>query len=347
MVWIKRNLYFLIGSVVALALMGLAGWYLYSQWTLNNTILEGLNAKYADLDRLNNLNPNPGEKGPGKVDNVEAAQHQEQELRAFNLKTRPHFERIPRIPDQPNVSESDFAREVAVTLNRMQHEASNANVALPKPDYGFSFEAERSLMRFGVGLDALSVQLGEVKAISEVLLQARINALEGLRRERVSEDDSKGPPTDYLEERSTTNQLAVLTPYEVSFRCFTPELASVLAGFAGSPHGMIVKTINVELAPATPEEAPGAAAGAITPAIRPPVIYTPPVRRLTPEEEFARRYGQPSTPTPRPVPPPSYLPAPVAAPAPGKGGLPTVLDEKQLKITMLVNIVKLAAPKAK
>ena len=29
--WIKRNLYFLVGSFVALVLMGLAGWYLYSK----------------------------------------------------------------------------------------------------------------------------------------------------------------------------------------------------------------------------------------------------------------------------------------------------------------------------
>ena len=52
MLWIKRNLYFLIGSVVALALMGAAGWYLYSKWQLNNEIVEKLNAEYAELQRL-------------------------------------------------------------------------------------------------------------------------------------------------------------------------------------------------------------------------------------------------------------------------------------------------------
>ena len=38
MSWIKRNLFFVIGSVVALALMGLAGWFLYTKWNLNNQI---------------------------------------------------------------------------------------------------------------------------------------------------------------------------------------------------------------------------------------------------------------------------------------------------------------------
>ena len=75
------------------------------------------------------------------------------------------------------------------------------------------------------------MQLGEVKGICEVLFEAKVNSLDNLRRERVSADDSKGPQTDYLGEKSVTNELAVLTPYEVTFRCFSSELAAVLAGF--------------------------------------------------------------------------------------------------------------------
>ena len=60
MSWIKRNLYFVIGSVIALALMGLAGWYLYSNWQLNNEILEKLNADYEQLRKYNAQNPHPG-----------------------------------------------------------------------------------------------------------------------------------------------------------------------------------------------------------------------------------------------------------------------------------------------
>ena len=57
MSWIKRNLGFVIGSFVALVLMGLAGWYLYSKWNLNNSIVGQLDEQYAELDRLNKLNP--------------------------------------------------------------------------------------------------------------------------------------------------------------------------------------------------------------------------------------------------------------------------------------------------
>ena len=51
--WIKRNIMFVAGSVVALVLMGLAGFYLYSEMGKNSKSLEKLNAEYAELDRLN------------------------------------------------------------------------------------------------------------------------------------------------------------------------------------------------------------------------------------------------------------------------------------------------------
>ena len=57
-----------------------------------------------------------------------------------------------------------------------------------------------------------------------------------------------GLPT--IERQPVTNNLAVMTPYGVTFRGFSPELAQVLDGFAASPHGFIVKAINVQPASA-------------------------------------------------------------------------------------------------
>ena len=68
--WIKRNLYFLIGSLVALALLGLGGWYLYSKWQLNNEILGKLDEQYTELKRLNGQSPHPGSD---QVNNINAA----------------------------------------------------------------------------------------------------------------------------------------------------------------------------------------------------------------------------------------------------------------------------------
>jgi hypothetical protein len=355
--WIKRNLYFLIGSLVAVALMGLAGWYLYSKWDLNNTLLGQLDAQYAELKRLSEQKPHPGS---GKVDNIQAAKDQQKELRAWIEKACGHFQRIAPIPvsDSGKISAEDFTFALSRTIERLHHDAEAASVTLPPKNsagqtYSFSFEEQRPRLSFAPGsLAPLSVQLGEVKAICDVLFQAKVNALDGLRRERVSDDDQKGPQTDYLSDTSVTNELAVLTPYEVTFRGFSTELAAVLSGFASSPYGIIVKSINVEQAPAAATEQPGVTP---TPAYVPQVqMYIPPPNPRAAERSataaFNDRYGlsgrravaPPPQPAPQPVYSYAYTPA---ATARTKGGLPTVLDEKQLKITMALVVVKLTCPK--
>jgi hypothetical protein len=336
--------------------MGMAGWYLYSKWQLNNQILGQLNDAYAELDKLNNQNPHPGS---GKVNNIQAAKEQRQELLNFLKRTREYFLRIRPIPDSPKVSSQEFTTALHETVSRLQHQATNSSVVLPA-DYFFSFAAQKSKVTFAAGsLEPLSVQLGEIKAICDVLFAAKINSLDQIRRERVSTDDDSGPATDFLSEKSVTNELAILTPYELTFRGFSSELAAVLTGFASSPYGMVVKSINVEQAPTSTEETPG-----VMPVVAAAVpVYTPTAadeqRRQALEQRDAQmrmmmRYGfRPGTgpyrpgagirPYPTPQPPPV---APVAAPAPtGKGGLQTVIEEKQLKITLVLNIVKLAAPK--
>ena len=182
----------------------------------------------------------------------------------------------------------------------LQHEADAASVALP-PKYNFSFEAQRSLVKFSGNLGALPAQFGEVKTIAEIFYAARVNSLDGIQRVRVSDDDANGPQADYFDDHSVTNNLAVLTPYQITFRSFSPEIAQVLAGFAASPHGFIVKDISVQTAGALAATSPDA-----------------------------------------PAPPP---PPPGPAVTPGKGGLQTVLNEQLLRVTLVVEVVKLLPQK--
>jgi hypothetical protein len=353
--WIKRNLYFLIGSLVALALMGLAGWYLYSKWQLNNDILGQLDEQYAKLKRLGEQTPHPGY---GNVDNVDAAKKQDQQLRAYIQKAQQFYQRCPPIPvpEGAKLTSQEFSSALSRTLDQLQRDATKASVTLPPKDstgqpYSFSFAAQSKSLAYASGsLEPLSVQLSEVKAICTVLFDAKVNALEYIRRERVSDDDSKGPQTDYLPEKSVTNELAVMSPYEVRFLCFSSELAATLAGFASAPCGLMVKSINVESAPiVAPVVDPNATPGMILPA------YAPPVGQPTmrPEDMLARRYGMrgpgggrldPRAMMPRPMPVPQAAPPPAPTPA-NRGGLPLALDEKQLKITLMLNAVKLIPPK--
>jgi hypothetical protein len=357
MSWLKRNLFFVIGSLVALILMGLAGWFLYSKWSLNNEVLGKLNSDYEELKRLNSQPLHPGF---GSVNNIKLAKDQRDQLLEFIKKTRPYFDPIPRIPDLPKITDRDFSAALSQTIEQLRNEATNASVALPPDNYSFSFTSQKAKISFAAGsLDRVAIQLGEIKVLSEIFFDAKVNSLDNVRRERVSQDDSFGLQSDYLGDKTTTNALAVLTPYEVTFRSFSSELAAVLGGLASSPHSFLVKTVNVELAPAVAAPEP----------TTPTVVYQQVMAQPNPMQEaisqqqqqsdanaaFARRYGvgaggqnnlggvayrglnsgQP--------PPTFYAPPPTGVPgsAPAnKGGLPTVLDEKLLKITLDLYIVK-------
>jgi hypothetical protein len=342
--WIKRHLYFVVGSAAAFLLMVVASLYLFSNWKLNNDNLEKLNAKYAELVRFSRLDPHPGSE---KVDNVRAARADQERVQAAIVKVRRHFTPIAPIPDSPRVNSEEFAAALRRTIDQLQRDATNASVMLP-PRYGFSFEAQRPLLRFVPGsLEPLSAQLGDIKAISDILFRAKVNSLDNIRRERISTDDNSGPQSDYLEQKSVTNDLAVLSPYEVTFQCFSPELAAVLAGFANVSSGIIIKSINVEPSPAaTQMDMPG---GMPAPVMyyAPPPTATPQPRfpQMAEEEAFARRYGLEGPAVPRfPQPPPRqpiYAPQPTLGTVSGRGGLPTVLNEKQLRVTLVVDVIKL------
>ena len=363
MSWIKRNLYFLIGTVVALALLGLAGFYLYSKWSLNNKVLEDLTQKHEDLKKLNSQNPHPGS---GNINNIDTAREQIKEVKTAITKTRPYFEKIGPIPDLPKITDFEFSTALAETVTQLARSAANNSVLVPTNavgGYSFSFQAERNRMGFAAGsLPALARQLGEVKALCEVFFAAKVNSLDYIRRERVSPDDAAGSQSDYLPEKSITNALAILSPYEISFHCFSPEFGAVLSGLANSSHNFIVQYVNVEPAPLV----------AMEPTMTPTVTYQPqPIPAaptMTPEQQFQQRYGTGfgrrsdgesgdaafraryglgpggKLPGPQPQPPPTVFAQPSA---PARTALPTVIDEKQLKVTLLVNVVKLIpAPQA-
>jgi hypothetical protein len=334
--WIKRNLFFVIGATVALLLMVGAGFYTWSGWRNNAQAREEINAKYGELTSLINRTPNPGS---GKVDNIKAAREQHQQAAEVIEKVAGRFAAIPAIPPGTNVTAEAFAYGLVTTIYRLQNAATNAGVIVP-PRYSFSFEQQSRALNFAAGsVRPLAVQLGEVNALVEVLIAAKINSLEAIQRERVSSDDMAGPASDYLDQKSETNELAILSPYQVTFRCFTPELALVLCGFAGSAHGIIVKSVNVEPAAATYVD-PMAAAPIYMP--QPQMQPNPafPPRNRYAEEAFRERYGiGPGGRTPQPVAPPPVYAQPGVYPTTTTPR--TVLDEKQLTVTMLVHVVKL------
>lgn len=311
--WIKRNLLFVIVGAVALGLLGGAGFYIYQSWTRNSEKFDRLNEIYGKLKELQSQTPAPGNE---KVDNSKIAKEQQRQIREWVASTEKYFQPIPPIPSGAVTSES-FARALSSTVDQLQGVAKNAGIGLPD-QYFFSFKAQsRELNIASPG--PLAVQLGEVRAIAEILFSAKINALDGIQRGRVSGDDANGPQGDYVDERTVTNNLAVITPYVVSFRCFTPELSRVIAAFATSSNAFLIKAVNIQPAGATTtgatttEMAPGMPPGMMPPGMMPGQIFAMP-----------------------------GVAQPTASPSgAAKGTLPTVLKEQLLRISLELELVKL------
>ncbi len=78
MAWIKRNLFFVIGGILALGLLGAAGYYNYKGWSHNSAAFDKLNQIYGTLRNLTGKKPSPGND---KVDNIAAAREQERQIR--------------------------------------------------------------------------------------------------------------------------------------------------------------------------------------------------------------------------------------------------------------------------
>jgi hypothetical protein len=307
MAWIKRNLFFAIGGILALGLLGWAGYYNFKGWSHNQAKLKELTDIQNALRKYATQKPSPGND---KIDNIKTAKEQERELQDWIRRAGDCFKPIVPIPNTGTnaVSSEAFASALRRSIDQLQPDAETASVTLP-PQYAFSFTEQKKLVKFDLGsLGLLAEQLGEVKAIAGVLYAARVNALDGIQRVRVSADDTAASQADYFEGHSETNNLAVLAPYQITFRSFTPEVAEVLSRFASSPHGFIVKSVNVQPA--------GAFAG-------------------TAASDGDREMGQPGPMGgPMPLPPPS-----------GPSGRGTVLNEQLLRVTLTVEVVKLLPKK--
>jgi hypothetical protein len=331
--WIKRNLFFVVGGVITLVLLGAAGYYIYKGWSANSDASAKLNELYATLSQINQ---EPQQPGNDKIDNMQTAKDQDKQVEAWISQAVTYFHPVPSIPPSP-VTSKTFSSALNTTVYQLRQEAKSANVNFP-PDYNFSFQAQSTKLTISSGLEPLAEQLGQVKAISEILFGAGVNDLLSIQRVRVSDDDATATASDYIDDRPVTNSLAIVTPYLVTFQTFSPELAKVFVGFATATNPFIAKLVSVQ--PANPSGAPELTAN---PAPMPQMAnYPHGIVPVNPHDVPGAGYPPPGYP---PGVPPGY-PPPQAMPAasPGRGGLQTVLKEQLLRIAVQVEIVKLLPP---
>ena len=309
MAWIKRNLLFVVGLAVAVALLGVGVFYLLGSMSQADSASNELETMNQKLDELVGHDPFPSNE------NIEKIRAQQKRVADFKAQAKGKFSEEAKPESFDNAS---FKTVLEETIGSLEHEAERSGVRLPDK-YDFTFSDQRKRLQLAPNaLAPLVTELRDLSDVCHILFGAKIHSLVSLKRPGVGTNEAPGS-TDLLSKKVVTNTVAgaVVYPYEVSFQCFSSELGAVLTGLIAAPQNYVIKTVNVERGTALE-----------TPAVA-PVAINPAMGGMDPA--LARRYG--IRPQAAPV---------VAQPATRVGE--TVLDEKPLKITLGIELVKLMPP---
>ncbi len=331
MVWIKRNLFFVISAAVGLFVTGYCAWLLCNSLKENAGVSEEYRTTHDAEEAIRQKSPYPSKE------NIQAAKADQERVRLFLADFRKSFALFPAPPVK---DEKGFKTYLEDTLIRFRGEATNAGVLLP-PDYSFAFSGLIGRLTYpAASIGPWMQELEEIDAILDILCRAKINYLGGLQRVPVSTDDSG--TGDLLAAAAVTNQWGIVTPYKITFRGFSAEIAAVMEGFARSSNCFIIQAIVVgpdtSVQPLVVQPAPQQPAAGYAPrpqSPNPPQNANPGLNRFRGRPDFPW-----SRPAPAPVAAAPVAAAPVAAASPS---VVTILSENPLLVTVSINVVKLKA----
>ena len=313
MVWIKRNLVLVVSGLVGLVLIGLGTYLVLSGLARNKELSEEVEVTRTRASQLYDANPFPGQT------NIDTARKEMESLRASIGKAQRHLSPVP-------LEKMDLKRFMAFrdeTLNELRVAAKRAGTALPDDRYAFSFATQRDRTQFSKDFLHVAEQMAEVRVLSMMLFDARVNRIGNIRRAKASDDDRSSTfASDYtaLDVMPDAAGHMVSHPYEFTFYCFSTEVADVLNRLERSTNSFLLKAIQVE-----PEDSKN------TEGVGAPQIL-PGSERTSPPPPPRPRFPQPPS-TNRVVTP--VPPRPTAAAA-GNDRPVTLLKEKRLKVTLLI-----------
>lgn len=336
MLWIKRNLVLVIGIVVSLALLGGAGFYLYDNFEENWDRDDDLDKLKVKLDALR-MGTFPSEA------NISTVRSNISQIGKFTGEA----ERL-LVHEPVKMGTVPFSVQLPRVLDEMRRAATNASVELP-PKYEFTFGEVKAMPRIpSYGLEPLAGRLSEVGTICSVLFKARVRGIESIQRVAAFADEPKG--VDLLLDRAeqtnvlSTNIVVTVTPYRVVFRGFSGDLSAVLNHLSLTRDFFVVRQVDVE--PATP----GLSQGMQMQNMMDPSGMMP-IPTMSPSP-FGGPGGpgfppggvgglaNPMTPGGMARPPAPKGPAGATGPQMPKSSLTKVLDEQQMRITLVLDVIK-------
>lgn len=236
MPWIKKNLTLVLGGLVGLVLLAGSGFFLFSQLNRESEVDAQLLAKKEEWTALNDRNPFPDDK------NIRATKEEAARVQKVAAELRETIRPVP----VPEVRDTYGLRLlIETTISELSQEADDAGVNVPD-HYAFTFQRLREHAGDfnSNGIPKIAEQVSQVATLCRVLFDAKVHSLDTFRRASVLKEETG---SDYLTKKGITNSFGVVrTPYDLSFRSFTTELAAVLNGLAELDQVVVIKTINIE-----------------------------------------------------------------------------------------------------
>ena len=322
--WIKKNLLFVVGLAVSVVLLIGAVLFLFQASDAKEQAGALLQEKNQQLDALVKREVYPNRS------NVEAAKAEQKRVSGFIRAARASFGSFETAAALDNASFKSLLESTIATLER---QAGQSGVKLPGDKFSFTFGEQRKQLQLPANtLAPLARQLSDVEHLCQILFAAKVHSLVSLKRSSVGTNETFGN-SDILSKKTTTNTVvgAAIFPYEVTFQCFSSELSEVIDGLRLAGDFYLLKTINIEPAGATDPSAAGNVSTAVGGVAGPGGMDPALAARYGLGGRYGGRYGGGAA-----------QPAPTPAVAPTKPNEP-VLDEKPLKVTMGVEVIKLAA----
>ncbi len=323
--WIKKNVLFVAGLAVAALLLAGSVFYLMDGSAAKEGAEAGLSEKNQQLDALVKREVYPNRE------NVEKAKAEQARVAGFISAAK---QKLTRAESVTNLDNAAFKSLLETTILSLERQAAEGGVKLPDDKFGFTFGEQRKQLQLpSAALAPLAAELADIQQICELLFAAKVHSIIGLKRPGVVTNEGFGN-SEILSLKPVTNDVAraVSLRYEVSFQSFSSELAEVIDQLKFADDFYIVKSINVE---------PAGSATAVDPALTAqPTMMGPGGMGMDPA--LASRYGFGARGGRYGAAAPQFRPAVTQPVRPNE----PVLDEKPLKVTMGIEVVKLLPPTA-
>lgn len=247
MEWIKRNLVFVAVGAASLVLLGVATWFLFAQMGENATADQTLTDLLDKRVQLWSAPVHP--VGKGEIKNIDEVKKDRKRLEGFLTQIKAV---IPPMPPASNIDDQAFKGLLERTVFQLSRYATNNGIPVPE-GFAFSFAPVRSMFKFNSNsISPLVLQLGDVQALTEILVEAHVNSIDGIRRSPMTvEDQAATGGADFLSLPAKTNEFTISMTYELTFQSFSPEIADIVNRMMRSDRCIIVKDIDVSSAGGT------------------------------------------------------------------------------------------------